>query len=94
MTSALPAASTGGGCWQGRRHRRLRTDSEHSSGHRVDRPLLCREFTAGGCHIDQSDPVQAMLDSTTANVIGTHPLFGPAINSLQGQRVVMTTRCP
>lgn len=38
----------------------------------------------------KSDPVQAMLDSTTANVIGTHPLFGPAINSLQGQRVVMT----
>lgn len=38
----------------------------------------------------KSDPVQAMLNSTTANVIGTHPLFGPAINSLQGQRVVMT----
>lgn len=38
----------------------------------------------------KTDPVEAMLDSTTADVIGTHPLFGPAINSLQGQRVVMT----
>lgn len=38
----------------------------------------------------KSDPVDAMLHSTSANVIGTHPLFGPAINSLQGQRVVIT----
>ncbi|MBG83019.1 MAG: bifunctional chorismate mutase/prephenate dehydrogenase [Phycisphaerae bacterium] len=38
----------------------------------------------------KSDPVEAMVNSTSANVIGTHPLFGPAINSLQGQRVVMT----
>ncbi|MBG81235.1 MAG: bifunctional chorismate mutase/prephenate dehydrogenase [Phycisphaerae bacterium] len=36
------------------------------------------------------DPVAAMVESSKATVIGTHPLFGPAINSLQGQRVVMT----
>ena len=38
----------------------------------------------------KTDPVAAMLASTPATVIGTHPLFGPSINSLQGQRVVVT----
>ncbi|TPV94287.1 MAG: bifunctional chorismate mutase/prephenate dehydrogenase [Myxococcales bacterium FL481] len=36
-------------------------------------------------------PVEAMLESTSASVVGTHPLFGPSVHSLQGQRVVM---CP
>lgn len=36
-------------------------------------------------------PVQAMLESSRASVIGTHPLFGPSVHSLQGQRVVL---CP
>ncbi len=36
-------------------------------------------------------PVQAMLDASSASVIGTHPLFGPTVHSLQGQRVVL---CP
>ena len=36
-------------------------------------------------------PVSAMLESTTASVIGTHPLFAPSVHSLQGQRVVL---CP
>ena len=34
-------------------------------------------------------PVAAMLESTTASVLGTHPMFGPNVHSLQGQRVVM-----
>lgn len=38
----------------------------------------------------KADPVEAMVASSTATVIGTHPLFGPAINSLQSQRVVVT----
>lgn len=36
-------------------------------------------------------PVEAMLASTKASVIGTHPLFAPSVHSLQGQRVAL---CP
>ncbi len=35
-------------------------------------------------------PVDAMLQSSSANVIGTHPLFGPSVHSLQGQRIALT----
>ena len=34
-------------------------------------------------------PVAAMLVSTRASVVGTHPMFGPDVHSLQGQRVVL-----
>ncbi len=34
-------------------------------------------------------PVRAMLDATRAAVVGAHPLFGPSVHSLQGQRVVL-----
>jgi chorismate mutase/prephenate dehydrogenase len=34
-------------------------------------------------------PLQAMLEATAASVLGTHPLFGPGVHSLQGQRVVL-----
>ena len=34
-------------------------------------------------------PVSAMLASTSASVLGTHPMFGPSVHSLQGQRVVL-----
>lgn len=34
-------------------------------------------------------PVAAMLESTTASVVGTHPMFGPSVHTLQGQRVVV-----
>ena len=34
-------------------------------------------------------PVAAMLESTRASVVGTHPMFGPSVHSLQGQRVVL-----
>ncbi|HKU39711.1 MAG TPA: bifunctional chorismate mutase/prephenate dehydrogenase [Polyangiales bacterium] len=37
----------------------------------------------------KSAPVRAMLASTEASVIGTHPMFGPNVHSLQGQRVVV-----
>ena len=39
----------------------------------------------------KSEPVRAMLACTKANVVGTHPMFGPSVHSLQGQRVVV---CP
>jgi len=34
-------------------------------------------------------PVAAMLAATRASVVGTHPMFGPSVHSLQGQRVVL-----
>jgi len=34
-------------------------------------------------------PVNAMLESTSASVVGTHPMFGPSVHTLQGQRVVL-----
>src|SRR5687768_2996244 len=34
-------------------------------------------------------PVTAMLAATEASVVGTHPMFGPNVHSLQGQRVVV-----
>jgi chorismate mutase/prephenate dehydrogenase len=34
-------------------------------------------------------PMQAMLEATTASVVGTHPMFGPSVHTLQGQRVVI-----
>jgi chorismate mutase/prephenate dehydrogenase len=37
----------------------------------------------------KSEPVRAMLASTRAGVVGTHPMFGPSVHSLQGQRVVV-----
>lgn len=36
-------------------------------------------------------PMAAMMEATKAAVVGTHPLFGPSVHSLQGQRVVL---CP
>lgn len=34
-------------------------------------------------------PLKAMLDACSASVLGTHPMFGPGVHSLQGQRVVL-----
>jgi prephenate dehydrogenase len=34
-------------------------------------------------------PVAAMLECSRASVVGTHPMFGPNVHSLQGQRVVV-----
>ncbi|WP_396214589.1 bifunctional chorismate mutase/prephenate dehydrogenase [Gemmatimonas sp.] len=34
-------------------------------------------------------PMETMLASTTASVVGTHPMFGPTVHTLQGQRVVL-----
>lgn len=35
--------------------------------------------------------LKSMLDSTKADVVGTHPLFGPFIDSIKGQNVIL---CP
>lgn len=34
-------------------------------------------------------PMSAMLAHTRASVVGTHPMFGPGVHTLQGQRVVL-----
>ncbi|MGB5810926.1 MAG: bifunctional chorismate mutase/prephenate dehydrogenase [Polyangiales bacterium] len=39
----------------------------------------------------KSDPMDAMMNATKASVCGTHPMFGPGVNTYQGQRVVL---CP
>lgn len=36
-------------------------------------------------------PLKAMLESTKASVVGTHPMFGPGVHTMQNQRVVV---CP
>jgi chorismate mutase / prephenate dehydrogenase len=37
----------------------------------------------------KSAPVDAMMACSPASVVGTHPLFGPSVHSLQGQRVAL-----
>lgn len=37
----------------------------------------------------KSEPMRAMLSATKAGVVGTHPMFGPSVHSVQGQRVVV-----
>ena len=37
----------------------------------------------------KSAPLASMLKATRASVIGTHPMFGPNVHSVQGQRVVL-----
>jgi prephenate dehydrogenase len=39
----------------------------------------------------KTEPVRVMLSSSSSEVIGLHPLFGPGVNSLEGQNVVL---CP
>ena len=38
----------------------------------------------------KAEPMTAMLEHAASNVIGTHPLFGPSVHSVQGQRIVLT----
>ncbi len=37
----------------------------------------------------KSAPVAAMLAHSRASVVGAHPMFGPGVHTLQGQRVVL-----
>jgi chorismate mutase/prephenate dehydrogenase len=52
-------------------------------------PLLRKDALLVDVTSIKSAPLRAMLDSTEASVIGTHPMFGPGTHSLQGQRVVI-----
>ena len=35
------------------------------------------------------DPVRTMCEASACNVIGTHPMFGPGVNTLQEQRIAV-----
>ena len=37
----------------------------------------------------KAEQIEAMLDYFEGSVIGTHPLFGPSVHSLQGQRIAV-----
>lgn len=37
----------------------------------------------------KTKPLRAMLEHSSASVVGTHPLFGPSVHSLQGQRLAL-----
>lgn len=63
-------------------------------------PSTAEAIAAVGPHVRESAllmdvtslkaaPVEAMLAATRASVLGTHPMFGPNVHSLQGQRVVL-----
>jgi chorismate mutase/prephenate dehydrogenase len=54
-------------------------------------PLVRQEALLMDVTSIKGAPMAAMLAATRANVVGTHPLFGPSVHSLQGQRVVL---CP
>ena len=54
-------------------------------GPRVRRDALLMDVTSV-----KTAPMEAMLASSQASVVGTHPLFGPSVHSLQGQRVAVT----
>jgi len=53
-------------------------------------PLVRRDALLMDVTSVKSAPMEAMLESTRASVVGTHPLFGPSVHSLQGQRVAVT----
>lgn len=54
-------------------------------------PLLCSsQLLTDVCSLKR-EIVAAMHDSTPAEVVGMHPLFGPGLSSIQGQNVVL---CP
>jgi chorismate mutase / prephenate dehydrogenase len=54
-------------------------------------PLVRKEALLMDVTSIKADPMAAMLASTDASVLGTHPMFGPGVNTYQGQRVVI---CP
>lgn len=54
-------------------------------GPRVRKDALLMDVTS-----IKSAPMQAMMESTSASVVGTHPLFGPSVHTVQGQRIVLT----
>ncbi|MDP7069847.1 MAG: bifunctional chorismate mutase/prephenate dehydrogenase [Phycisphaerales bacterium] len=55
------------------------------AGPHIDRGGLLTDVTS-----IKRAPVATMLESSEASVIGTHPLFGPGVHTMQGQRIAVT----
>jgi prephenate dehydrogenase len=52
-------------------------------------PLLCRDqLLMDFCSLKETI-VKKMLDNTEADVVGTHPLFGPYTDSIKNQNVIL-----
>jgi len=54
-------------------------------------PLLAKDKLLMDLTSLKKEPVELMLTSSTAEVIGCHPLFGPALEDFSGQNVIL---CP
>jgi prephenate dehydrogenase len=54
-------------------------------------PHMCEDALLMDLTSLKQEPVRAMLASSVSDVIGIHPLFGPQVESMAGQRVVL---CP
>ncbi len=52
-------------------------------------PLMSKESLLMDLTSLKVDPVKTMLSHSEAEVIGCHPLFGPSIESISGQNIVM-----
>ncbi|MCD6320462.1 MAG: prephenate dehydrogenase/arogenate dehydrogenase family protein [Candidatus Desulfofervidaceae bacterium] len=61
-------------------------DTIKEIGPYVRKEALLMDFTSL-----KQKPVEAMLEYSKAEVIGAHPLFGPGVNGLKGQVIVL---CP
>jgi len=53
-------------------------------------PLVRQEALLMDVTSIKQEPLEAMLKHSKASVVGTHPLFGPSVHTLQGQRIVLT----
>ncbi len=54
-------------------------------------PLLAKDKLLMDLTSLKKEPVELMLDNSSAEVIGCHPLFGPNLNEITGQNVIL---CP
>ena len=54
-------------------------------------PLLAKDKLLMDLTSLKKEPVELMLDNSPAEVIGCHPLFGPDLNEITGQNVIL---CP
>lgn len=54
-------------------------------------PLLAKDKLLMDLTSLKKEPVELMLDNSPAEVIGCHPLFGPALKEISGQNVIL---CP
>ena len=59
-------------------------DVIHEIGENIRDDALLLDVTS-----TKTSPVEAMCAQSSCSVVGTHPLFGPSVHSLQGQRIAL-----